>query len=492
MNSNQTIKRIGGCTFVFFSVLLSTPALAQECLVSGETLRLAAQKYNKQCAAPRKDCDKIRGVWYCSSGVINANRLTVTELLQPSASVVSTPEVVSRPQITLPEVQNIQTDSNLSGGAAEGNVPVPVNNVPGCIDTDGDGWGWNGTASCKLAASGSLLTSQTNTIGIDPVSASICVDSDGDGWGWNGVASCRTATKSYAVSDGVISGSVISGSVVSEIDSRFLFAGTESTVPENCEKIDSGDYHITQLVTDVVLTAGQSNATGDGTVYDPARYRQDRVNSRVIAWTENNRWEVADPASHTWHDGLYPSGKGKVSNHPAFQIGRAMANQDNCRVVAVIATAASGMPINHWLHNVDGHYSYISNKVTNAINALPGKHQIDMLWWMQGEADNDEIVSRYFYKLNQLIGMFRAESWFAYNGYFLANETRRFPFANEAIRMLRGDDSPYTDYSRGENKPGDLFPAKAGEEVHYSATSLRKIGDLVAHKYLWEHLVVKD
>ncbi len=40
-----------------------------------------------------------------------------------------------------------------------------------CIDTDGDGWGWDGTQSCKLD----------------------CVDTDGDGWGWDGTQSCRIA-----------------------------------------------------------------------------------------------------------------------------------------------------------------------------------------------------------------------------------------------------------------------------------------------------------
>jgi len=45
-----------------------------------------------------------------------------------------------------------------------------------CIDTDGDGWGWNGVSSCRLA----------------PVE-SVCEDTPpaGDGWGWNGVESCR-------------------------------------------------------------------------------------------------------------------------------------------------------------------------------------------------------------------------------------------------------------------------------------------------------------
>ncbi len=46
-----------------------------------------------------------------------------------------------------------------------------------CIDTppSGDGWGWDGTQSCRLDAEFACFDSP-------PV---------GDGWGWNGVTSCR-------------------------------------------------------------------------------------------------------------------------------------------------------------------------------------------------------------------------------------------------------------------------------------------------------------
>jgi hypothetical protein len=48
-----------------------------------------------------------------------------------------------------------------------------------CIDTDGDGWGWNGVSSCQVE-----------------IIASNCVDTApvGDGWGWDGVSSCQLQT----------------------------------------------------------------------------------------------------------------------------------------------------------------------------------------------------------------------------------------------------------------------------------------------------------
>ncbi len=50
-----------------------------------------------------------------------------------------------------------------------------------CVDTDGDGWGWNGHESCQIDDSTANRTRR-------------CFDEDGDGWGWNGVSSCRMVT----------------------------------------------------------------------------------------------------------------------------------------------------------------------------------------------------------------------------------------------------------------------------------------------------------
>lgn len=45
-----------------------------------------------------------------------------------------------------------------------------------CIDSDGDGWGWTGTESCRVDSGAAVMR--------------VCVDSDGDGWGWDGEKSC--------------------------------------------------------------------------------------------------------------------------------------------------------------------------------------------------------------------------------------------------------------------------------------------------------------
>lgn len=59
----------------------------------------------------------------------------------------------------------------------DGDIGTPASTE--CIDSDGDGWGWNGYQSCRLSLP----------------QASECIDTDpaNDGWGWNGIESCRVA-----------------------------------------------------------------------------------------------------------------------------------------------------------------------------------------------------------------------------------------------------------------------------------------------------------
>ena len=65
-----------------------------------------------------------------------------------------------------------------------------------CIDTDpvGDGWGWDGSESCRVTSSGETASSAT------------CIDTDpvGDGWGWNGSESCRVTSVETTNSDNCI------------------------------------------------------------------------------------------------------------------------------------------------------------------------------------------------------------------------------------------------------------------------------------------------
>ncbi len=68
----------------------------------------------------------------------------------------------------------IDTDGDGWGWDGLGSCLIDEPEPATCIDTDGDGWGWDGTGSCRI---GELVRGA-------------CVDSDGDGWGWDGIESC--------------------------------------------------------------------------------------------------------------------------------------------------------------------------------------------------------------------------------------------------------------------------------------------------------------
>jgi len=76
--------------------------------------------------------------------------------------------------------------------AAPGTIAVEA--TANCIDTDGDGWGWDGTASCLVSAS----TAPADEPSLETLP---CIDDDGDGWGWDGTASCFASASASSVEE---------------------------------------------------------------------------------------------------------------------------------------------------------------------------------------------------------------------------------------------------------------------------------------------------
>lgn len=70
-------------------------------------------------------------------------------------------------------------------------VPFAKASANQCVDTGvvGDGWGWDGTQSCR--------------IDINITAGGECIDADGDGWGWDGVGSCRVNAEQTSSNDAV-------------------------------------------------------------------------------------------------------------------------------------------------------------------------------------------------------------------------------------------------------------------------------------------------
>ncbi|MEM7272233.1 MAG: hypothetical protein AAF547_04045 [Actinomycetota bacterium] len=81
---------------------------AAECAASGPDRLAAMDVYEQSCEAPRIDCDRIDGIWYCSSRVIGSNApggVTSSDVGQ-SAIGVASPDVVV---VTLPPKPNTTT-----------------------------------------------------------------------------------------------------------------------------------------------------------------------------------------------------------------------------------------------------------------------------------------------------------------------------------------------------------------------------------------------
>ena len=174
----------------------------QACAVVADTLDNARNAYTQYCSQPRKDCDPIDGSWYCSSGSINQS-------VKPSVVNGN-----SNQNTNLSSSSNSQAQQVASVDSSASNQNNNASGQGACIDTDGDGWGWNG-ASCRVtsnaatanantprastpsastsSASASSANTASDSSSATPSGSGPCIDTDGDGWGWNG-ASCKVSS----------------------------------------------------------------------------------------------------------------------------------------------------------------------------------------------------------------------------------------------------------------------------------------------------------
>ncbi len=143
--------------------------------------------------------------------------------------------------------------------------PTSFAQTGACIDTDGDGYGWNGVSTCDPNA-GSASDS-----GSSPTSSGgACVDSDGDGYGWNGVATCSVDAPAPAADSSCIDtdGDGFGWNGVSTC----LVGGSSTPTQSSGECVDSdGDgygWNATTLTSCLVSGSGLQNdgdnLTGSG------------------------------------------------------------------------------------------------------------------------------------------------------------------------------------------------------------------------------------
>ncbi len=91
-----------------------------------------------------------------------------------------------------------------------------------CEDTDGDGWGWDGTSSCLVEAANSDSGNNGSN------GESVCVDSDGDGYGWDGTATCVVGAQSQGGNNQAEAGNSNAGACVDSDGDGWGWNGRES------------------------------------------------------------------------------------------------------------------------------------------------------------------------------------------------------------------------------------------------------------------------
>lgn len=385
-----------------------------------------------------------------------APQVVVVGQSQPAANVVEPSTFTAVPPVL-----------NAQGNVDRSASPQGLLCASADSDPDGDGYGYENGASCRVVRSSAPIMSVAiqplepaptidgaEVLTADqalPACQSAASDPDGDGYGYEHQVTCRVLDQQSIEDDSV-------------------------ELPHN---VASDGFPVNlHLVTDVILTAGQSNAFANGTRFEPDRYpRHDRVDDRILVWTQDNGWKVANPQKQIWEHDQFPARPWEQasSNSPGLQIARAIVDADPERVVAFIPTSAPGEAIEYWRYDAQP-YHVIKRRVEHALNDIPHKHQLDLIWWMQGESDANA-TDYYRNALTDLVNNWRSEPWYGADKYFIANETVRFE-VNQIFRELRSDADPYTDYS-----PAEGLPTILQDGVHFDSQSYRIIGDRVRQVY---------
>ncbi len=366
-----------------------------------------------------------------------------------------------------------------------------------CIDSDNDGFGWNGVATCRTSPQTSLNSAPPNAVNTQVTAqvttaepstrqptdtststaigntAGACVDTDNDGYGWNGIASCTV---------------------------NIPVAAGDVTVSSNTRTISAPGI---EDITDLILVTGQSNAQGNNSTADLTIL--DASNNQVFAFTDSNTWQIADLRQH-WdgpNEVRHPGNNALIfpgntpHNNFAFHFGKALVALDPQRVVGFVLVTAPGAGIKHW--DLGGSfYRTLSTKAMNALNAS-SKSSFDGILWHQGETDfqfsgtSDITATRlqriddnyYPDRLYRLISNLRQEPWFStQKPIFICAETQTsnpdpltIAPVNRRLMALNSDSDRYTGCVTSSR-------LQTSDGVHFNAAAMREIGRRYAVEYL--------
>lgn len=224
-------------------------------------------------------------------------------------------------------------------------------------------------------------------------------------------------------------------------------------------------------ITDLILITGQSNALGAGTSYDAVL---DQPHPHAFAFTDQG-WQVAS-LKQVWDRGWFPRThpEGDPSNNFAIHFGKRFAENNPNRTVGFVLATAPGMAIDHWRYG-GSFYREVAAKVTDAINQLPHKSNIDGVLWHQGETDAND-TQAYTDALYTLIYYLRTEPWAGPTTRFICGETAQLP-VNNRLNGLNRDSDPYSACVTAS----DLSTQADGH--HFDAPALRTLGQRYADAY---------
>ena len=259
-----------------------------------------------------------------------------------------------------------------------------------CVDVDGDGYGWDGFDTCTVLQTAN--TSVTNSIPV--TNSNECVDVDGDGYGWDGFDTC---TVSQAVS-------------IPAANNNSLANGME------CIDIDGDGYG-----WDGFDTCTVSQATSTPVANNPVSNECIDVDGDGYGWDGFDTCTVAQPASN------FVGGNSQCIDVDGDGYG--WDGVDTCIVQAVAVTPV--VPVATATPSPDAITDIIL--MMGQSNALGENTQVDM---SQDSSDSRVIVWTQFndWQVGNLCTQKWQKAWFPWRGGICSNHPA-FQIAKHIVEL---------------------------------------------------------
>ena len=253
----------------------------------------------------------------------------------------------------------------------------------------------------------------------------------------------------------------------------------------------------------IIALAGQSNSQGYNAFYDENN-PFDQSHERIFGFNSTTQsWEVADLNTESlgsfWH-------KAAGWQSLAFHFAKRLVEAYPDIRPGIINLGVGGQVIARWAKYPENHKWYQANvdragasgvlqgdiydlhveKINQALEQLPEEHKnIDVICWHQGESDGWGTDPNYYVdSINQVISQYRRLKYCNKKTPFIVGETtgahvgtdQGWEARNVQLRNLNIDADPYTFCIDSADLETSNDQYNNGDELHFSATSQRKMG----------------